>query len=119
MAEQERIDFTVDQNNLYREESITDIKVASIRRMVPVTADGKDDPSRSPVFFGHTQILTPQGPLPLQARLMANTLAEAIATFPEAMEKEMAEVIEQLRKMQAEENQRKQAYDSRIIVPGR
>jgi hypothetical protein len=119
MADQERLDFNVDQNNLYREESITDLKVASIRRMVPITGDGSDDPSRSPEFFGHTQILTPQGPLPLQARLMANNLAEAIAAFPQAMEQEMAKVVEQIRQMQAEEQQQKQANDSRIIVPGR
>ena len=119
MADNERIDFTVDQSNLYREDSITDLKVASIRRMVPITADGTDDPSRSPAFFGHTQILTPQGPLPLQARLMANNLAEAIIAFPQAMEQEMAQVIEQIRKMQAEEQQQKRSNDSRIIVPGR
>lgn len=119
MADQEQIDFKVDQANLYREESITDLKVASIRRMVPVTADGADDPSRSAMFFGHTQILTPQGPLPLQARLMANTLTEAIAAFPEAMEQEMGRVVEQIRTMQAEEQKKKQANDSRIIVPGR
>lgn len=119
MATQEQIDFTVDQDNLYREEALSDLKVASIRRMVPITADGADDPGRSPLFFGHTQILTPQGPLPLQARLMANNLAEAIAAFPQAMEQEMAKVVEQLRKMQAEEQQKKQSEDSRIIVPGR
>ncbi len=119
MAEQERIDFTVDQKNLYREESITDVKVASIRRMIPITADGKDDPSRTPIFFGHTQILTPQGPLPLQARLMANNLAEAMTEFPQAMEKEMAQVVEQIKKMQAEEQRQQQTNDSRIIVPGR
>jgi hypothetical protein len=119
MADNERIDFTVDQSNLYREDSITDLKVASIRRMVPITVDGTDDPSRSPAFFGHTQILTPQGPLPLQARLMANNLAEAITAFPQAMEQEMAQVIEQIRKMQAEEQQQKRSNDSRIIVPGR
>jgi hypothetical protein len=118
MAEQTTIDFKVDTNDLYREDSITDLKVASIRRMIPVTGDGRDDPSRSPVFFGHTQILTPQGPLPLQARLMANNLTEAIAAFPDAMEREMAKMIEQLRKMQAEE-QNKASDDSRIIVPGR
>ncbi len=100
MAEQEQIDFKVDTASLYREDAITDLKVASIRRMVPVTADGQDDSSRSPVFFGHTQILTPQGPLPLQAKLMANNLAEAIQAFPEAMEQEMARVVEQIRKMQ-------------------
>lgn len=118
MAEQEKIDFKVDTANLYREDAVTDLKVASIRRMIPVTADGRDDPSRAPVFFGHTQIMTPQGPLPLQARLMANNLNEAIDAFPAAMEKEMAQMVQQIRKMQAEE-QEKQANDSRIIVPGR
>lgn len=118
MAEQEKIDFKVDTDNLYREDAVTDLKVASIRRMIPVTADGRDDPSRAPVFFGHTQIMTPQGPLPLQARLMANNLSEAIDAFPTAMEKEMAQMVQQIRKMQAEE-QKKQTDDSRIIVPGR
>jgi hypothetical protein len=119
MAQQEQLDFAVDTANLYREEAITDLKVASIRRMVPVTAAGEDDPSRSPLFFGHTQILTPQGPLPLQARLMANNLAEAMAAFPEAMEREMTKMINEIRKMQEKEQQQKQRTDSRIIVPGR
>jgi hypothetical protein len=118
MAGKEQIDFKVDSTSLYREDAITDLKVASIRRMVPVTANGQDDPSRSPVFFGHTQILTPQGPLPLQAKLMANNLAEAIQVFPEAMEREMAQMVEQIRKMQ-EQEQEKQHNDSRIIMPGR
>jgi hypothetical protein len=118
MKQQEQIDFNVDTNNLYREDALTDLKVASIRRMIPVTSDGKDDPSRSPVFFGHTQIITPQGPLPLQARLMANNLDEAIQAFPAAMEQEMTQMVQQIRKMQAEE-QKKKADDSRIIVPGR
>jgi hypothetical protein len=118
MAGQDQIDFKVDTTSLYREDAITDLKVASIRRMVPVTADGQDDSSRSPVFFGHTQILTPQGPLPLQAKLMANNLGEAIQAFPEAMEQEMARMVEQIRKMQ-EQEQNKQGGDSRIIMPGR
>ncbi len=118
MSEQEQINFTVDQSNLYREDAVTDLKVASIRRMIPIKADGTDDPARTPVFIGHTQILTPQGPLPLQSRLEANNLDEAIAAFPEAMEKEMAKVVEQIRQMQAQE-QKKQSNDSRIIVPGR
>lgn len=118
MNEQEGIDFKVDTSNLYREDSITDLRVASIRRMVPITADGQDDPSRSPVFFGHTQIITPQGPLPLQAKLMANNMGEAIAAFPDAMQQEMTKMVQQIRQMQ-EEEQKKQNNDSRIIVPGR
>jgi len=85
---------------------------------VPVTAEGEDDPSRAPMFLGHTQIITPQGPLPLQAQLMANNLQETMEAFPAAMEQEMAKMIEQIRKMQ-EEEQKKQRDDSRIIVPGR
>jgi hypothetical protein len=118
MAQQERLEFKVDANNLYREDAITDLKVASIRRMIPVTADGQDDPSRTPIFFGHTQIMTPQGPLPLQARLMANNLTEAMDAFPGAMEQEMNKMVEQIRKMQ-EEEKKKTRDDSRIIVPGR
>jgi hypothetical protein len=118
MAQQEKLEFVVDTKNLYREDAITDLKVASIRRMIPVGSDGQDDPSRSPIFFGHTQIITPQGPLPLQARLTANNLDEAIAAFPAAMEQEMAQMVQQIRKMQ-EEEQNKQHNESRIIVPGR
>ncbi|GAB6905488.1 hypothetical protein JCM12296A_13230 [Desulfosarcina cetonica] len=119
MSDKQQIDFTVDANNLYREEAITDLKVASIRRMIPITADGKDDSSRSPVFFGHTQVMTPQGPIPLQAKLPANNLTEAIATFPQAMETEMARLVQELQKMQAEEQKTQRQNDSRIIVPGR
>ena len=118
MTEQEQFDFKVDTSSMYREDAITDLKVASIRRMIPVTADGQDDPSRSPIFFGHTQIITPQGPLPLQAKLMANNLTEAIEAFPAAMEQEMAQMVKQIRQMQ-EEEQKKQGNASRIIVPGR
>ena len=37
---QHTIDLTVDLNNLYREESFTDVKVAAIRRLTPVKPDG-------------------------------------------------------------------------------
>lgn len=110
------IDFTVDQQNLYREEAYTDLKVASIRRLVPINLDGSDDKSRTPVFIGTSQLMSPQGPLPLQAALPANNLEEAIQVFPAAMERAMADMIEELQKMQEAE---KQENDSRIILPGR
>ena len=114
----QHIDFTVDLNNLYREESITDLKVASIRRLIPVKRDGSEDPSRSPIFFGHTQLMTPEGPLPVQSRLMANNLAEAYAAFPDAMQKALDEMVKQIQEIQRQQ-QTKKADDSRIIVPGR
>jgi hypothetical protein len=114
----QNIDFTVDQNNLYREESITDLKVASIRRLIPIKADGTEDPGRTPIYYGHTQLMTPEGPLPVQGRLMANTLSEAYEVFPGAMQKALDEMVAQIQEMQRQQQAKKQD-DSRIIVPGR
>ena len=119
MAEETRdnqIDFTVNQNNLYREEGFTDLKVASIRRLTPVNPDGSPDKSRTPVFIGSTQLMSPEGPLPLQAALPANNLQESYEVFPQAMKKAMEEMIAHLEKMSQEE---KKKEDSRIIVPGK
>jgi hypothetical protein len=64
---------------------------------------------------GNTQLGTPHGPVPIQARLKATTLEKAMDEFPQAMEAETRKVIQQFQKMEAEQ---KQANDSRIIVPG-
>ena len=113
------IDFTVDKNNLYREESITDLKVASIRRLIPVKADGTDDATRSTIFIGQTQLMSPEGPLPIQSELDAGTIEEALDEFPAAMKRSLAEVVEKFKKMQQQQQQRGRGTDSRIIVPGR
>ncbi|MFP3981287.1 MAG: cytoplasmic protein, partial [Desulfobacterales bacterium] len=97
------IDFTVNRDDLYREESVTDLKVASIRRMVPIKADGSEDPSRSQVFFGSTQLMTPEGPLPIQSQLSATTLEEAMDEFPSAMRKALDQTIDRLKKMQQQQ----------------
>jgi hypothetical protein len=118
LGNSQQIDFTVDQGNLYREESISDLKVASIRQLIPIKPDGSNDPSRTPMFMGHTQIMTPEGPLPLQAPLEANTLAEAYDVFPDAMQKALSEMVRQIQEMQRKEQEKKAGGD-RIIVPGR
>ncbi|MBS3732279.1 MAG: cytoplasmic protein [Desulfobacterales bacterium] len=99
-TEGQNIDFTVNRDDLYREESVTDLKVASIRRMVPIKSDGSEDPSRSQVFFGSTQLMTPEGPLPIQSQLSATTLEEAMDEFPSAMRKALDQTIDRLKKMQ-------------------
>jgi len=113
---QESIDFTVDKDNLYREEGYTDLKVASIRKLVPIKVDGSEDSARTPIFIGNTQLMSPEGPLPIQSALPANNFEEALAVFPDAMKEAMNKMIEEVRKMQS---QQKQEEDSRIIVPGR
>ena len=116
MAENQ-IDFTVKKDNLYREESITDLKTASIRCLTPVKTDGTVDESRQMIFVGHTQLMSPQGPIPLQARLNASTLEEALERFPAAMQNEMAQVIEQVKKMQQEMEKEEQKQKSNLILP--
>ena len=113
----DQIDFTVDKNNLYREENITDLKSASIRCLTPVKIDGSVDESREKIFIGHTQLMSPQGPLPLQARLNATTLEEAIDRLPAAMEQEVVQVIESVRKMQEEQERAESREKSNLILP--
>ena len=109
------LDFMVDKDNLYREESITDLKIATIRQLIPIKSDGSDDTQRDPIFLGSTQLSSPQGPIPIQAKLEATTFEQAMAVFPKTMEAETRVVIENLKRLH-EQQQRKQ--DSRIIMPG-
>ena len=102
--QQQKIDFTVDPNNLYREENFTDIKVAAIRRLIPVKPDGADDDSRAPLFMGQTQLITPSGPVMLQSLLTAKTIEEAMEQFPVAMQLQMDKMIADAQEKQAEEN---------------
>jgi hypothetical protein len=98
--EKAEINLNVDRNNLYREDSVTDIKVGAIRRLTPIKADGSDDDSRDPIFMGQTQLMSPSGPLLLQSLLEARTLEEAIEEFPAAMQKEVEKAMAQAEKEQ-------------------
>ena len=118
MAENQ-IDFTVEKNNLYREENILDLKSASIRCLTPIKPDGTTDESREMIYVGNTQLMSPQGPVPLHAPLKATSLEEAMDSFPAAMQHAMEEMIESVKKMQQEQEQAKPQEDSRIIMPGR
>ena len=99
-AEKAKINLDVDRNNLYREDSVTDIKVAAIRRLTPIKADGSDDDSRDPMFMGQTQLMSQSGPILLQSMLEARTLEEAMDKFPEAMQKEVDKAMAQAGKEQ-------------------
>jgi hypothetical protein len=103
-------DVKMDMANLYREESYTDLKTGGIRKLVPIKLDGSEDASRDAVFTGHTQLMSPHGPLPLQGAIEAKTLEEAVLKFPQAMEDAMNKMIEE-----AQQYQREQA--NKIITP--
>ncbi len=108
------LDFKVDKTNLYREISITDLKIANIRQLTPVNIDGSDDTSRKTIFIGNTQLGTPQGPIPMQAVLEATSIEEAMDLFPKAMELETQKVVENFKRMEAQQKKEK----SNIIMPG-
>ena len=105
------IDLKLDGNNLYREESFTDLKTGAVRRLTPVTEDGSKDESREPIFMAQTQLMSPNGPLPVSCMIEAATLPEAVKKFPDVVKKEVERIIELAQKAQQEES-------SRIIVPG-
>lgn len=117
------IDFSVDRQNLYLEETFTDLKVASIRRLTPVNPDGSVDKTRKTIFVGETNIMTPNGPLPVQAMIPAKQLQQALKRFPEAMQSavdKLAEEVQKLRQKEASGIIAPSAKEqSRIIVPGR
>ena len=97
-AEKTKINLNIDRNNLYREDSVTDIKVAAIRRLTPIKSDGSDDDSRASIFMGQTQLMSPSGPILLQSLLEAKTLEEAMDNFPIAMQKEVDKAMAQAEK---------------------
>lgn len=112
------LNFEVDKNNLYREQSVTDLKIANIQQLSPVNLDGTEDKTRDTIFIGRTQLSTPQGPVPIQAKLEAKTLEDAMDIFPKAMEAETQKVVESFRRMQEQQEKKKKTEQSRIIVPG-
>jgi hypothetical protein len=115
--QQNNIEFTIDRSNLYLEESFTDLKAGTVKRLKPVRPDGSQDKTRKTVFVGHTSILTPNGPLPIQNVIAAKELQQAIKRFPEAMQAAMEQLMEEVKKYQEQEQSQIQKPDSRIIVP--
>ena len=103
-------DIKVNVSNLYREEVFTDLTVATIRRLLPVKADGSLDTSRPSVFVGETTVMSGAGTVPIQCPLEAKTIEEAIAKFPEAINSAVQELIAEVRRIQRQEA-------SRIVVP--
>lgn len=105
----EQVQF--DRSNLYLEEVITDLRVGTIRRLTPVDTDGNRDLGRPMMFFAQAQIMSQMGPVPVSGEIEANTLAEAIDQYPQAVQAGIEALMEEAREMQRQEA-------SRIVMPG-
>ncbi|HEV7606882.1 MAG TPA: hypothetical protein VGO61_06075 [Steroidobacteraceae bacterium] len=111
MAQEQQLpEIKLDVTQLYREEIFTDRKAGTLRRLVPVLADGNTDSSRPVLYSGQTQLLTPAGVLPLAFELEAASLEDACSKFPEAVKIAIEQAIEEAREMRRE-------AASRIVVP--
>ena len=103
--------FTIDTENLYKEESITDLKAATIRKMIPIKIDGSTDQNRTVKFIGDTTLMTQMGPIPVQFPIEADTLESAFKLFPEGIKTAVEKLNDRAKEMAREEA-------SRIVVPG-
>ncbi len=104
-------EIAMDPTSLYREETITDRRIGTVQRLVPVNADGTTDEARSDLYLGQTQVITPAGALPLSFEIDAQSLDEAIEKFGDGAKQALASTMQKL-----EEMRREQA--SSIIMPG-
>lgn len=100
----------MDPEHLYREEVYTDLKAGTIKRLIPVTADGLPDPKRDAIFVGQATVLTPLGSLPLSFEIEAKTLREAIEKYGAAAQQGLKETLEELKRLQQEQA-------SSLIIP--
>jgi hypothetical protein len=109
--EDEFAQLKMDPNELYREETFTDRKIGTIRCVIPVTADGSDDPSRVTSYVGQTQVMTPAGALPISFEIEAENVGDAASQFAEGAKAAIEKTMKELEEM------RREAASS-IVVPG-
>ena len=101
----------MDKNDLFREETITDRRVGSIRILTPVKEDGTQDANREVVYVGQAQMLTPMGAVPLSFAIEAQSLPDAVAKFSDAANQALEQTARELQEMRREQA-------SSIVVPG-
>jgi hypothetical protein len=85
--------------DLYLEEIFTDRRVGTVQRLTPVKRDGSPDSSRSTVYVGQAQVMTPAGALPLSFEIPANSLEEAAMGFAAAAERAVEDTMKRLEEM--------------------
>lgn len=103
-------EVTMDPNNLYREESMTDRRVGSIRILYPIDSAGNDDNNRAVLYVGQAQMMTPMGAVPLSFEIEAESIAEAVAGFAEAANRAVENTAKELQELRREQA-------SSIVVP--
>lgn len=102
-AENTLEDIKIDGSNLWKEETITDLKVGNIRRLTPIKSDGTEDGARTATYSATTNIMTPSGALPISGEIEATNLEEAVENFPAAINAAIKKLQEEMVRMQQEQ----------------
>jgi hypothetical protein len=104
-------DPTMNPDDLYREETFTDRRIGTIRRMTPVTRDAEVDTTRPVLYQGQTQIMSPAGALPIGFEIEAESLGEAAEKFAAGAHAAIEQTMQEIEKMRREQA-------SSIVMPG-
>jgi hypothetical protein len=109
--EERESETSMDAQNLYREEIVTDRKVGTLRMMTPIKSDGSADTARATLYIGEAQIMTQAGPLPINFEIEAANLADAVARFGDAAKEGVERTVRELQELRRQQQ-------SSIVVPG-
>jgi len=111
MATEPRItDLNLDLAGMFLEETFTDRRVGTLRRLTPVTSDGARDAARAVVYVGETQVMTPMGALPIAFEIPGASLGEAAGKFGALAKAAIERTVRELQEMRRE-------AASQIVVP--
>lgn len=105
-------ELKLDPDKLYIEEVFTDRRIGTIRRLSPVTKDGKPDAARSVLYVGETQIMTPAGSIPIAFEIGAGSVGEAAEKFGPLAKDAIDRTVRELQEL------RRQASSSIVIPQG-
>ncbi len=104
MSEENSLEnIKIDGSNLWKEENFTDLQVGSIRKLTPIKIDGTEDESRQATWSATTNIMTPNGALPISGDIDATNLEEAVEKFSEAINAAVKKLQEDMIRMQQEQ----------------
>jgi hypothetical protein len=105
-------EIKLDPDKLYVEEIFTDRRIGTIRRLSPVTRDGKADAARAVLYIGETQIMTPAGSIPIAFEIGAGSVGEAAEKFGPLAKDAIDRTVRELQEL------RRQASSSIVIPQG-
>src|SRR6266704_3302927 len=92
-------ELKLEPDKLYLEEVFTDRRIGTLRRLTPVTKDGKIDAARAIVYVGETQIMTPAGSIPIGFEIGAGSLEEAAEKFGPAAKEAIDRTVLELQEL--------------------